>query len=51
MNEKKFIEILKKELVPSMGCTEPAAIAYAVAKTKEILQCEPDEVTVELSGT
>lgn len=24
-----YIEILKKELVPAMGCTEPVALAYS----------------------
>ena len=27
-----YIEILKEELVPAMGCTEPIAIAYCGAK-------------------
>ncbi len=28
----KYIDVLKEELVPAMGCTEPIAIAYAAAK-------------------
>ncbi len=34
---KKYIELLKKELVPAMGCTEPIAIAYGAAKAREVL--------------
>lgn len=35
---RSYIEILKEELVPALGCTEPIAIAYAAAKTAEILK-------------
>lgn len=27
-----YIQILKEELIPAMGCTEPIALAYAAAK-------------------
>ncbi len=46
----QYINILKEELVPAMGCTEPIAIAYAAAKAKEILGDTPDCVKVEVSG-
>ena len=32
-----YINILKEELVPAMGCTEPICLAYAAAKAREIL--------------
>ena len=44
------ISILKEELVPAMGCTEPIAIAYCAAKLKEKLGEEPDKVSVLVSG-
>ena len=31
------MQILKEELVPAMGCTEPIALAYAAAKAREVL--------------
>ncbi len=46
----EYINILKEELVPAMGCTEPIAIAFAASKTKEVLGELPDKVTVEVSG-
>lgn len=33
-----YLQILKEELVPAMGCTEPIAIAYAVAKSKRSIR-------------
>lgn len=46
-----YVQILKEELVPAMGCTEPIALAYAAAKTREILGCIPDKVEIGASGS
>lgn len=48
---KAYVEILKEELVPAMGCTEPIALAYAAAKAREVLGGRPDFVQVEASGS
>ena len=45
-----FVQILREELVPAMGCTEPIAIAYGAAKAREVLGCLPDKILVEASG-
>ena len=45
-----YVEILKSELVPAMGCTEPIALAYASAKAREVLGKTPTYVLVEVSG-
>ena len=45
-----FVEVLKKELVPAMGCTEPIAIAYCAAKAVDVLGDFPDKVIVSSSG-
>lgn len=45
-----YIEILKEELVPAMGCTEPIAIAYCGAKARDVLGGMPDGVTLYVSG-
>ncbi|MCH1940354.1 serine dehydratase subunit alpha family protein [Holdemania massiliensis] len=42
--------ILKEELIPALGCTEPIAIAYACAKAKEVLGAFPEKMTVRCSG-
>jgi L-cysteine desulfidase len=45
-----YTEILKEELVPAMGCTEPIAIAYAAALARETLGLLPEKVTISASG-
>jgi len=45
-----YIAILKHELVPALGCTEPIAIAYAAAKAKEVLGKMPEHITAYCSG-
>ncbi len=46
-----FTQILREELVPAMGCTEPIALAFAGAKAREILGTLPDKVIIEASGS
>ena len=36
-----YLQILKKELVPAMGCTEPIAVAYCAAKARQVLESFP----------
>ena len=46
-----YVQILKEELVPAMGCTEPIALAYAAATARETLGCMPDKVVIGASGS
>lgn len=46
-----FVHILREELIPAQGCTEPIALALAAARARELLGCVPDEVRVEASGS
>ena len=32
---QQYLSILKEELVPAMGCTEPISLAYAAALARE----------------
>lgn len=45
-----YLAILKEELVPALGCTEPIAVAYAAAKAAETLGCFPEKLTAACSG-
>ncbi|MGB7604104.1 MAG: L-serine ammonia-lyase, iron-sulfur-dependent, subunit alpha [Lutisporaceae bacterium] len=47
---QNYVNILKEELVPALGCTEPIAIAYAAAKAREVLGVLPDKIVAECSG-
>ncbi len=47
---QQYIQILKEELKPAMGCTEPIAIAYAAAKARAVLGTMPERLLVEVSG-
>ena len=48
---RAYVQILKEELVPAMGCTEPIALAYAAAVAKKTLGAMPDKVVVGASGS
>ena len=48
---QKYVDILKRELIPAMGCTEPIALAYAAAKARQTLGCLPERVQVWASGS
>ena len=48
---QSYIQILKEELIPAMGCTEPIALAYAAAKAREVLGTLPDKVAIGASGS
>lgn len=48
--ENQLIGILREELVPAMGCTEPIALSYAAAKGAKVLGTEPAEITAYCSG-
>lgn len=49
-NYSAYVSLLKSELIPAMGCTEPIAIAYAAATARDTLGRFPDSAHIEVSG-
>ena len=45
-----YVDILKQELVPAMGCTEPIAVAYAAALAAKALPEQAEKVQITVSG-
>ena len=49
MTNHELLDLLRCEVVPAIGCTEPIAVALCVARAKEKLGAEPDKILVQLS--
>ena len=47
---RQYLDILREELRPAMGCTEPIALAYAGALARQLLGKLPDKVEAYVSG-
>lgn len=46
----EYLALLKKELIPALGCTEPITVAYASAKARSVLGEFPERMVVRCSG-
>ena len=49
MTNSELLQLLRSEVIPAIGCTEPIAVALCTARAKELLGAEPDRITVYLS--
>ena len=47
---EQIIALIKREVVPAVGCTEPMAVALCVSRATEALGCKPEKITVLLSA-
>ena len=47
---EEIIDLIHREVVPAIGCTEPVAVALCVAKAKELLGTTPASLDLRLSG-
>lgn len=47
---EQIIALIQREVIPAIGCTEPIAVALAVAKSSETLGCLPEKITLYLSA-
>ena len=50
IERKQIIALVKREVVPAIGCTEPIAVALCVAKATETLGMKPERIRVQLSA-
>ncbi|MDR0824420.1 MAG: L-serine ammonia-lyase, iron-sulfur-dependent, subunit alpha, partial [Prevotella sp.] len=50
LERNQIVGLIKKEVVPAIGCTEPIAVSLCVAKATEILGKFPDKIQVYLSA-
>ena len=46
----EIIDLVNREVVPAVGCTEPMAVALCTARATELLGCKPEEIKVLLSA-
>ncbi len=47
---EKIIDLIHREVIPAIGCTEPVAVALAASKAAETLGCKPEKVEANLSA-
>ena len=50
IERRQINALVKSEVVPAIGCTEPIAVALCVAKATEVLGKRPEKITVLLSA-
>ena len=49
MDDQKYLDALRREIKPALGCTEPIAVALAVVRAREALGCMPERIDLAVS--
>ena len=47
---QQIIALIRRQVVPAVGCTEPMAVALCTARATELLGCRPEKITARLSA-
>ena len=50
MDDQMYLNAMRSEIRPALGCTEPVAVALAVAKARETLGCMPEKIVLRVSA-
>jgi L-cysteine desulfidase len=50
LTKHKILDLIHREVIPAIGCTEPVAVALAAAKATEVLGTQPQKIDVYLSA-
>ncbi|MDO5487934.1 MAG: L-serine ammonia-lyase, iron-sulfur-dependent, subunit alpha [Rikenellaceae bacterium] len=50
MEREAIVALIKREVVPAIGCTEPVAVALCTARATELLGQQPEKIEVKLSA-
>ncbi len=50
VTNQQIIDLIQREVVPALGCTEPIAVALACAKAREVLEEMPEKIEIFVSG-
>lgn len=50
LERKEIIKLIKQQVVPAIGCTEPMAVALCVAKARQVLGILPEKIELRLSA-
>ena len=48
--KQQITELVRRQVVPAVGCTEPGCVALAVSRATELLGCTPEKIEARLSA-
>ena len=48
--KQQITKLVRRQVVPAVGCTEPGCVALAVSRATELLGCTPEKIEARLSA-